>query len=82
MVLKDTAVIGMRTSEGDCEAYIRKGVKNWPIPGETDHQEGDEQKNKTTHFLFFTVLLKSDLNFAISLSLEDEARRKRADLFL
>lgn len=39
-------------------------MKNWAMPGKTDHQEGDEQKKKTIYFLLSTVLLKSGLDLA------------------
>lgn len=66
LLLRDTEGMGERTGEeaGEHEAYVRKGVKNWPVPGKIDHQEGDNPKKKTTHFLLFTVFLKSDLDFA------------------
>lgn len=61
--MKDTERMGNRGGEVDCgnEAYIRKGLKNQAMPRKTDQQEGDEQKEKAVHFLFFTVILESDL---------------------
>lgn len=66
LLLEDTEGRGEKTGEEACEpeAYIRKGVKCWPMSGKADDLEGDDQKEKTQHFLLLPVLLKSDFALA------------------